>query len=105
MEKYCNNVEIKTDGGFANIFIDGTEINGVRGFVAQQHINGAATLLLEMNVLNLTLNGKFVLQSKDYPDEEMMFVHRDDYEKKSMFYADHYHEYPEPQIEAPEDNH
>ena len=106
MKEYCNNVEIKTDGTFANIFVDGHEINGVRGFTVRQRANDRpATVLLELNVLNLSLNGYAVLLSKDYPDEEMVFVPKDEYRKKSLFYAEHYHEHPEPQAEAPEDNH
>lgn len=95
-------IEIKTDGAFSKVYVDGHEIKGIREFTVHQYAGQAPMLSLVMNTMNLTIDGKIALRSKDYPDEEMMFVPSERYKKISSFYQDHFADYPESQEETPE---
>lgn len=43
-----SNVEIKSDGAFANVYIDGKEIKGVTGYKLEHNVDGLPILKLEL---------------------------------------------------------
>ena len=81
---YFQNISIKTDGAFTHVFIDGKEIKGIIEISFEHHTGGLATVDLTMNTMDLTIDGLVALKSKDYPDEEMIFVPKDIYKKMEL---------------------
>lgn len=55
-----NKVEIKTDGKFANIYIDGKEIKNVIGYKLEHSVDGLPVLKLELINPEGTFMGKTV---------------------------------------------
>ena len=55
-----NKVEIKTDGKFANIYIDGKEIKNVIGYKLEHSVDDLPVLKLELINLEGTFMGKTV---------------------------------------------
>lgn len=69
-----NKVEIKTDGQFANICIDGKEIKNVTGYKLEHSVDGLPVLKLELinpegtfigNTIDCRINKKYTLLEKD----------------------------------------
>lgn len=65
-----NKVEIKTDGQFANIYIDGKEIKNVIGYKLEHSVDGLPVLILELvnpegtfigNTVDCRINKKYTL--------------------------------------------
>lgn len=57
-------IEIKTDGAFSQIFIDGKKLNGVRNYKLEHAAGEAPTLTLDLNAFDLTVNGQMLLMQK-----------------------------------------
>lgn len=55
-----NKIEIKTDGKFANIYIDGKEIKNVIGYKLEHGVDGLPVLKLELVNPEGTFIGKTV---------------------------------------------
>jgi hypothetical protein len=50
-------IEVKSEGMRTQIFIDGHQIRGVQSFTAHQDLNGLPTLTLNLNALDMSLEG------------------------------------------------
>lgn len=57
-------IEIKTDGAFSQIFIDGKKLNGVRNYKLEHAAGEAPTLTLDLNAFDLTVDGQMLLIQK-----------------------------------------
>ena len=57
-------IEIKTDGAFSQIFIDGKKLNGVRNYKLEHAAGEAPTLTLDLNAFDLTVDGQMLLMQK-----------------------------------------
>ena len=72
-------VSIKGNGAFSEVFVEGVKINGVRDFKIKHRTGGTMLATITLNVMNLTIDGKMAFASKDYPNEEMIFIPRSEY--------------------------
>ena len=64
-------IEIKTDGAFSQIFIDGKKLNGVRNYKLEHAAGKAPTLTLDLNAFDLTVD------PPQFPPSEKIVVNPD----------------------------
>lgn len=65
----CNpKIEIKSINGTTHIFIDGTEIHGVRGMKLEQSIETFPILSLDLNALDLDIEVSGLINIKGLED-------------------------------------
>lgn len=65
-----------TSGIFTEIVIDGHILRGVRSWELSSNGNNAMpTLTLDLNALDLTVDGEFVTRQKGYEEIEINFKH------------------------------
>lgn len=68
-------IEIKSvDGVFTEIYIDGHKLRGVRSWHLRHDGYGTApTLTVDLNALDLSVDGKFLLKQKGYGEIDISF--------------------------------
>ncbi len=71
-------IEIKTKEGESNsrteLYIDGKKLNGVRSYRLEQRAgNSIPVLTVDLNALNLSVDGEFVLRQEGYGEIEIGF--------------------------------
>lgn len=62
-------IEIKTNGTIAEIFADGHELKGVRSYELTHSAGGLPILRLDLNALNVSVDGDIVLFEKNSNQE------------------------------------
>lgn len=66
-EKNNQKIEIKTDGAFSDIYVDGHKLNGVRSFKLEHGVgNQFPVLTVDLNALNLSIDGEMLLRQEGY---------------------------------------
>ena len=64
-------IEIKTDGAFSQIFIDGRKLNGVRNYKLEHAAGKAPTLTLDLNAFDVSVDGQMLTMQKGVGEIEL----------------------------------
>lgn len=64
-------IEIKTDGAFSQIFIDGKKLNGVRNYKLEHAAGKAPTLTLDLNAFDVSVDGQMLTMQKGVGEIEL----------------------------------
>lgn len=70
-------IKIKTDGAFSEIFIDGKKIEGVRCYELTHGAGGVPILRIDLNALKLDVDGRILLYDK-HSCQKMRIVWEED---------------------------
>ena len=67
-------IEIKTQGAFSEIYVDGHKLDGVRSFKLEQGVgNQIPVLTVDLNALNLSVDGEMLLRQEGYGNINIEF--------------------------------
>lgn len=64
-------IEIKTDGAFSQILIDGKKLNGVRNYKLEHAAGEAPTLTLDLNAFDVSVDGQMLTMQKGVGEIEL----------------------------------
>ena len=74
MEANNQKIEIKTNGAKTEIFVDGHKLNGVRSYRLEHGVgNRVPTLTLDLNALNLSVDGEMLLRQEGFGNINIEF--------------------------------
>ena len=76
-------IDIKTEGAFSEIYVDGHKLNGVRSYRLEHKAGGAPILTVDLNALNLSVDGKVLLKQEGFGDINI------DFSKSNMWRAEY----------------
>lgn len=57
-------IEIKSDGAFTEIFVNGNKLDGVRSYTLSQEAGELPILTVDLNAFNLSVDAKALLMQK-----------------------------------------
>ena len=73
-ENSSQKIEIRTDGAFSEIYVDGHKLNGVRSFKLEHGVgNQLPVLTVDLNALNLSVDGKMLMYQEGYGEINIGF--------------------------------
>ena len=74
METNSQEIEIKTNGAFSEIYVDGHQLKGVRSFKLEHGVGNQLPLLtVDLNALNLSIDGEMLLRQEGYGNINIEF--------------------------------
>lgn len=73
-ENDSQKIEIRTDGAFSEIYVDGHQLKGVRRFKLEHGVgNQFPILTVDLNALNLSIDGRMLLYQEGYGEINIEF--------------------------------
>ena len=77
MEANSQKIEIKTNGAFSEIYVDGHQLKGVRSFKLEHGVgNQLPVLTVDLNALDFSIDGEMLLRQEGYGNINIEFKDR-----------------------------